>query len=196
MGRLPACLTEDFRMFQNLSMRATKVVIETIREAQQRGADSVDLNALVAELVTEDQNPDSLDLNYQDPAVKRFMEHEPKPLGVLFPRTAALPHDPFFSPEVAADLSAKLKRILPRSTPRTGELPASPEFERAFDVAEQLRNEFHQGKVQPLHILAAALREPCEATHLLIDAGITEERILQTIRAGGNLEQGNPSGTP
>jgi Clp amino terminal domain, pathogenicity island component len=195
MGCLPACLTEDFRMFQNLSMRATKVVIETVKEAQLRGADSIHLDDLVAELITEDQDPDSLDLNEQDPHVKRFMEHEPKPLGVLFSRTHALPHDPFFLPEVAADLIAKLKLILPRSTPRTGGLPASPEFERAFDVAEQLRNEFRQGKVQPLHILAAVLREPGEATRLLIDAGITEEKVLRTIRTGGDLENGNPSGT-
>ncbi len=123
-------------MFENLSLRATRVVIETVREAQQRGADSIHLGDLVAELVSEDQDPDSLDLNEQDPHVKRFLEREAKPPGVLFPRNCALPHVAFFSPEVAADLSAKLKEILPRSTPRTGGLPAPPELERVFDLAE------------------------------------------------------------
>lgn len=144
-------------MFEKLSLRATRVVIETVQEAQQRGADSIHLGDLVAELVTEDQDPDSLDLNEQDPHVKRFLERETKPPGVLFSRNCALPHVAFFSPEVAAELSVKLKEILPRSTPRAGGLPASPEFERVFDVAEHLRNEFHQSKVHPLHILAAAL---------------------------------------
>jgi hypothetical protein len=171
-------------VFENLSLRATKVVIETIREAQERGADSIHLGDLVAELVTEDQDPDSLDLNEEDLQVKRFMEREATPPGVLFPRTCTLPRIAFFSPQIAADLSAKLKVILPRSTPRTGGLPASPEFERVFDVAEHLRNEFHESKIRPLHILAAALREPCEATRLLADAGITEERVLRTIRSG------------
>ena len=50
--------------------------------------------------------------------------------------------------------------------------------------------------VVPLDLLAAALWEPCEATQMLKEAGITEEKVLETIRVGGDLEKGTPPETP
>ena len=44
--------------------------------------------------------------------------------------------------------------------------------------------------VVPLDLLAAALREPCEGTKFLQAAGITEEKVVQAIRPGGDLEHG------
>jgi hypothetical protein len=63
-------------------------------------------------------------------------------------------------------------------------MPTSPEFQRAFSAAENLRQQFHRAKIEPLDLLAAALNEPCEASRLLIDAGITEEKVLQFPRSG------------
>jgi len=168
-------------MFETFSRRAKRLLLEALIKARERGADSIHLDDLVAGLIAEDQNPNSLKLNDQG---RRHLERT-KARAVLLSPACGKTHDPFFTPEVAADLLAKLKEILPRSNPRTDGMQTSPEFERALDVAEQLRNEFHQGEVQPLHVLAAALREPCEATKMLQAAGITEEKVLQTSRAWG-----------
>ena len=169
-----------------LSRRAKRLLLEALLSARERGADSIDVNDLAVALITEDQNPDSLELNEQHPDVKRFLEKEPRPPAVLFRRTCWIPREPFFAPEVAADLLAKLKEILPRSNPRTDGIQTSPEFERAFDVAEQLRNEFHQSEVQPLNVLAAVLREPCQATPMLQEAGMTEEEVLRILGSGSD----------
>ena len=105
---------------------------------------------------------------------------------MLFPRECAIPRQPFLPLEIANDLLTKLKERLPKSgsIPHTAGIPTSPELERVFDVAEQLRREFHQSEVQPLHVLAAALREVSEAADMLQEAGITEEKVLQDLRSG------------
>jgi ATP-dependent Clp protease ATP-binding subunit ClpA len=176
-------------MFENFSLRAKKVVIVTRLEAGQRGADSIDVNDLVAGLITEDQDMTSLDLNEQDPHVKEFLEKEPKPMGVLFPLAYSKKRERFFPSEVAANLLAKLKEILPlaNSIHHTTAMETSPGFETVIRAAKQLQHEFHQRKVHPLHLLAAALREPCEASRMLQAEGITEERVLQLLRSGNDL---------
>jgi Clp amino terminal domain, pathogenicity island component len=176
--------------FETLSRRAGRVVLEARLKAGSRGADSIGADDLVVALITEDQDPNSLELNEQHPNVKRYREKEPKPLGVLFPRECWIPREQFFPSEVAARLLAKLHEILPRSSsiPSTSEMHTSLEFDRAFDVAEHLRNEFHQSKVHPLHLLAAVLREPCEATAMLREAGISEEKVLQALARGSVVE--------
>ncbi len=186
----------DALMRQNFSRRAAVAVMEARRESGKRGADVVGLNSLIAGLIAEDQDQNSMDLNERDPDVKRYREMEPKP--ALFPRKSWIKREPFFSPELASSLLVKLNDILPKSSgvPDAAPIPTSPEFDRAVDVADNLRQEFHQARVEPLHLLAAALREPCEGTKMLQEAGITEEKVLQTIRAGGDLEKGNSSGTP
>jgi hypothetical protein len=86
----------------------------------------------------------------------------------------------------------------------------SAAYDRVLDVAAKMPSEFQQSKVQirfgspdrppgmyqavvPLDLLAAALTEQCEASKMLQEAGITEEKVLQTIRAGGDLETGSSS---
>jgi ATP-dependent Clp protease ATP-binding subunit ClpA len=160
------------------------------------------VNSLVAALIVEDQNPKSLDLNEEDLAVKKLLEermahakkvrHEKERLLrlIMMPQESWKSREPFFAPEVAADLLTTLSKILPafKSVAPSVEIRTSPEFMRAFEAAEGIRNEFHHAKVYPLHLLAAALREACEATKMLREAGITEEKVLQTIRAGGDSE--------
>jgi hypothetical protein len=99
--------------------------------------------------------------------------------------------------------------ILPRSKslPPTAEMHTSAAFDRVLDAAKKLPSEFHQSEVHvnvgtadrrigmyqavvPLDLLAAGLHEPCEGTKMLQEAGITEEKVFQTIRAGGDLEKG------
>jgi hypothetical protein len=188
--------------FGNLSERASCVLIVALEEAGQRGANSVDVNDLVAALIIEDQEPDAEEL------------FEETPPGVLFPsnliRSGERAHKPFFPPQVAIDVLVKLNGILPRSTslPRGSEMLVSAALDRVYAVAKKLPAEFHQSEVRvntgtrdrpigkyqavvPLDLLAAALREPCEATKMLQESGITEEKVLQAIRAGGDLENGS-----
>jgi hypothetical protein len=176
-------------LFEALSRRATKVILEARRKAGERGADSIDVNDLIVALILEDQDPNSLELNEQHPTIKsfrdRFRRLEPKPLGVLFPRECAIPREPYFPAEVATKLLTKLKANRPKSTrmASTAGIATSAEFDRAFEVGERLRNEFHQNKVEPLHILAAALQHSCEATRVLQEVGITEDSVLRILRS-------------
>ncbi len=191
--------------FANLSERAGHVVLVALREAQQRGADTIDVNDLVVALVIEDQEPDAPGL-FESPPGALFLP------GAV-PSVSA--HKPFFSPKVAIDVLVKMNEVLPRSKslPHGTEMHTSAAYDRVMDVAKDLPSQFHQSEVQvnvgtpnrpigmyqavvPLDLLAAALREPCGATKMLQEAGITEEKVLQTIRAGGDLESGSSSRTP
>jgi hypothetical protein len=71
------------------------------------------------------------------------------------------PHVPFFSAELAEDLLADLKRNLPHSqpVPLTTEIPLSSTLERVFDSAKALQAQFRQKQMEPLHFLAAILKE-------------------------------------
>ena len=187
--------------FRNLSERARIVVLTMIGEAQQRGADTLDVNDLIVALVIEDQTPNAL-----------FLFHEP-PLGTVFQqgskRSPGMEYKPFLSPSVAIEVLVKTNAILPRSKslPNTTQMQTSAALERVLNVAQQLPAQFNQSKVQiisgtadsppgmyqavvPLDLLAAALREPCEGTKFLQAAGITEEKVVQAIRPGGDLEHG------
>jgi hypothetical protein len=187
--------------FGNLSERARVVVLTMMGEAQQRGAGVLDVNDLIVALIIEDQTPNAL-----------FLFHEP-PLGTVFStgpkRPSTMKHKPFLPSSVAVDVLVKINAILPRSSslPHTTQMQTSAALERVLNAAQQMPAQFNQSDVQiisgtpnhplgryqavvPLDLLAAALREPCEATKMLQEAGITEEKVLQTIRAGGDLETG------
>jgi hypothetical protein len=178
-------------------------------EAQQRGADTLDVNDLIVALVIEDQTPDA-----------PILFHAP-PLGTVFPPGSSrqtslrVEYTPFLLPRVAVEVLVKMNGILPRSksVPHNTKMQTSAALERVLNVAQQLPVQFNQSEVQinigtpdrpggmyqavvPLDLLAAALREPCEGTKILQEAGITEEKVLQTIRAGGDLEKGTPRETP
>ncbi len=152
------------------------------------------MNDLIVALTIEDQEPVAVGLFQETP-----------PGGV--PLVSA--HEPFLPPKVAIDILVKMNGILPRSKslPPTAEMQTSPAYDRVLIMANKLPSEFHQSEVQinfgtpdrpigvyqavvPLDLLAAALQESCEGTKMLQEAGITEEKVLQTIRAGGDLEKG------
>ena len=84
--------------FGNLSERAGHVVLAALLEAQQRGADSIDVNDLIVALTIEDQEPDAVGLFQETP-----------PGGV--PLVSA--HEPFLPPKVAIDILVKMNGILP-----------------------------------------------------------------------------------
>jgi hypothetical protein len=181
-------------VLHNFSERARHVTFVALLEAQQRGTDTIDVNDLIVALVIEDQDWNAVALFDTGP-----------PGGV--PLVTA--HKPFLSPKVAVDVLVRMNAVLPRSTslPPTTEMHTSGGYDRVLRAAAIMPSEFNQSEVQirygspdrppgmyqavvPLDLLAAALTEQCEATKMLQEAGITEEKVLQTIRAGGNLETG------
>lgn len=191
------------------SARSTAVLITMMKAARQRGAPSMDVNDLVFALIAEDQAPNA-PLLFDETPSGRLLSRED-----LAAPTSDLEHKPFFSPRLAVTILIKLNAILPRSdrTPPGTSVPTSAALEHVLRVSQNLPSELHQSLIEvksgtptrppgmyqavvPLDLLVAALREPCEATQMLKEAGITEEKVLETIRAGGDLEKGNSSETP
>lgn len=176
-------------------MRARRVVAESLFAARGRGLDSIDPNALIIGLLLEDQDPESFELNEQHPRVKEARTMQPQPKGILFSRECAIPREPFFTATVAADVlkhfgadtqeSLEQRVTGDRSASKPNGMPVSAETRRAFEHAQRLRIELHGDKIEPLHLLAAALREECDASRMLNEAGITEQKVLEALR---NLE--------
>ena len=195
--------------FGNLSERAGMVILTAIREAQQRGTNTMDVNDLIVALIIEDQEPHAALLFGE--IAPGFPDLVP---GEMRRHTSVTEHKPFLSPRIAIGVLVKMNGILPRSNslPSTTELQTSDALDRVLNAARELPAQLNQGDVLvrnsginppgmyqavvPLDLLAAALREPCEGTKLLQAAGVTEEKVLQTIRAGGDLEKGSSSETP
>jgi hypothetical protein len=191
-------------VFQNLSTRAMAVVVTMIGEAQQRGAASIDVNDLIIALIAEDQDERAPLLFVDDMTPEALFYHFPGEQA-----SSAAGREPFFRPKVAVDVLIKLNQILPRSTsnPRGTGMQTSAALDRLLAAASNLPSELNQGLVKlhrtdtrpagmyqaivPLDLLAAALREPCEGTKLLQAAGISEEKVLQILRSGDDLENGS-----
>ena len=90
-------------------------------------------------------------------------------------------HIPFFSPEIANDFLAKIEGILPRAEPvgTSTEIPLSSAVVHAFNSAEEIHTRFGHSQIEPLHLLAALLREESsQGVKLLHDSGITQEKVL------------------
>jgi hypothetical protein len=128
------------------------VIAASSAEARQRGAPAVGVDSLVIALITEDQDPNVRSLLAQIAPAETPYPSEPT-------------HNEFFAPEVATELLAQLNANLPRSATRldTAEVPTAAELGRTLHAATRLREQLHHRRVEPLHLLAAALGEDCEA---------------------------------
>jgi hypothetical protein len=192
---------QQAQLMENFSGRSVAVTIAMIGVAQQRGAESVDVNDLLMALIIEDHDPNAPVL-FQDASPNLLI-----PGGM---HLADRQHQPFLSSKIAVDILVKGNQVLPRGTPVTKGLPMSPALMRVLAAAQKLPAQYNQTMVAlkfgsqnrkpgmyqavvPLDLFAAALQEPCEITKMLQEAGITEETVLQVIRAGGDLEKGGSS---
>jgi ATP-dependent Clp protease ATP-binding subunit ClpA len=164
-------MTTVRQMFEVVSERARTVLVVARLKAGERGSDFIQVDDLVNGLIIEDQNED----------VKALSKAFAKPEADFPPATK---HEPFLLSDVAAGLLPKLNEGSSRanSVPPNYRIDPSPEFERAFDEAKRIQEEFQHKKVHPLHLLAGALRETCQSTGLLRDAGITYEKVLKGIQ--------------
>ena len=164
-------------MFDSFSLRSRQIVFAARVKAGERGANMIDIDDLLAGLVLEDQGMLEKGLG---PKLHEGTVH--------FVNQAPL-HIPFFSPESANDLLAKIEGILPRSKPLelSTDIPLSPAVVRAFNSAEEIQTRFRHGRIEPLHLLAALLaEESSQGIKLLHDSGITQEKVLRKL--GGATE--------
>ena len=98
------------------------------------------------------------------------------------------PHVPFFSQDLAEDLLTKPKKSLPQSQPipETTKMPLSSSLERVFDLAKELQPQFRHSHMEPLHFLAAILKDDSsEGAKLLRRSGVTLENVLSELSRAG-----------
>jgi ATP-dependent Clp protease ATP-binding subunit ClpA len=142
-------------------------------KAGQRGAHVIDMGDLLFGIVLEDQGMmEDLLSNMHGAQDSIRVLHSPS-------------HSPFFPPAAAGDILTRIENLLPHSEPyaHTIDVPLSPDLERTFDGANKVRNIFHHKKIEPLHLLAAALsQESSQHTNLLREAGITTEMVMERLR--------------
>lgn len=95
-------------------------------------------------------------------------------------------HVSFFSSNLAQVLLSNLGRSLPRSQPvsLTTEIPLSPSLETALNSAKSFQTRFRHQQIEPLHLLAAILKEASsQGVNLLQGSGITQEKVLRALSA-------------
>jgi ATP-dependent Clp protease ATP-binding subunit ClpA len=161
-------------MFDNFSTRARQIVFAARFKAGERGAAVVDTDDFLAGLVLDDQGL-LLKSLFPDVEENALMGKE-------------LPHVPLFPHKLAEDLLIKLEKSLPRSqpVPETTEIPLSSSLERVFDLAKELPPQFRHSHMEPLHFLAAILKEDSsEGAKLLQRSGVTLENVLSELSRAG-----------
>jgi ATP-dependent Clp protease ATP-binding subunit ClpA len=112
----------------------------------------------------------------------KLLNVDPNSIGVMADME---PHPvPFFPPDVAAMLLAKIDESSPHSDPipMSTDMPTSSELTQVLNAAQDLRRQFQSAKVYPLHLLASALADPSsKASQVLRDAGISSEKVLEAL---------------
>ncbi len=165
-------------MFEDFSERARRIVFFSRKQAGQRGAASIGVEDLVHAMILEDQ------AEY----AKLFPEH-------ALPATSA--SRPFFTAEVAAEIRRGLEPLMPSSAeplPDSADMPLSDAVQRLLMAAKELGKELcgelttarmQVERVQPLHLLAAALSDDVSATaEVLRQAGVAKETVIAAIKNG------------
>ena len=158
-------------MFDDYTYRARQVIFIARLKAGNAGAKTIKVDHLVAALVIEDGGPEGM---------ATLLNVDPNLVGRVKVHGVELHPGPFFSPEMASLLLTKIEELFPPSppVPKSQEMPISSELNHLFGVAQDIKREFQSGSIEPLHLLAAALREPSSgASQVLFDAGITQEKV-------------------
>jgi ATP-dependent Clp protease ATP-binding subunit ClpC len=162
-------------VFETFSERARRIVFAARVKAGARGGAAIEAGDLLVGLILEDQG---------------MLETAVLPkagLGTDTFANSSSVHTPFFSSTQAQDLLASLEKLLPQSEPiaTTVEIPVSLSARRALQSGKDLQVRLHHSKVEPLHLLAAALAEESSpGVQLLRDAGVTEEKVRLALGGG------------
>jgi len=160
-------------VFELFSQRARQVIFLARLKAGQRGAQTIEIEDLLAGYIIEDRG-----------------EFE-KAISDLFPngnpvkQVGARSHRSFLSPDLASDLLASLQALCTQShpVPNQSDLPLSNGANGILRLANSLREELKQTSVEPLHFLAAILEdESSRGAQIFREAGITREKVIQFLR--------------
>lgn len=161
-------------MFTDYSIRARQVIFIARLKAGNAGATAIDIDHLIAALIIEDGGKN---------AMAKLLKVDPNTIGV---RADMEPHPvSFFSPEVADMLLTKIEELSPHSepVPNSTDMPTTSELTRVLNAVQDISHQFHSAKVYPLHLLAAALSDPSsQASQILRDAGISQEKVLEALQ--------------
>jgi Clp amino terminal domain, pathogenicity island component len=156
-------------MFDSFSLRARQILFLARVKAGERGANRIDVDDFLVGLILEDQG-----------MLEKSVVGQVHEGTVHFVNQAPL-HIPFFSPEIANDLLAKIEGILPRSqsVASSTDIPLSSAVAQAFNSAEEIQTRFRHSQLEPLHLLAGLLKEESSpGVKLLQDSGVTREKVL------------------
>ncbi|MGH9455761.1 MAG: Clp protease N-terminal domain-containing protein [Terriglobia bacterium] len=125
--------------------RVRFVLFSARLQARARGAATVEIGDVLAGLVIEDQRQ----------ALDEFPEIHQYPN--LVARLQVASHPPFFSPDMAARMLARLEAVCSRSQPLApgSSISLSREVKHMLVASSQLAYDLAQDEVQRLHLLAA-----------------------------------------
>jgi hypothetical protein len=163
------------RMLRNYSQRARSVLFFARVRAGNDGSRKVEVTHLLGAIVMEDQG----EKNVETP-----LETVPA-AGTIKGRALESRSKPFFRPDVASGLLARLDAVASHAEPvaTSQDLPVSAELEQILTAAEALRRDRQAQKVEPLDLLSAALADRSNrAAQLFLEAGITLEVVLDAIK--------------
>jgi hypothetical protein len=166
-------------MFGDFSERARRIVFFSRILAGRGGAPGIEVEHVIEALILEDQT------------------EYPKMFSETTVAAAAVPHRAFFAAEVAAEVRRGLEPLMPskgKSLPTSVDMPLSDAAQRllmaAKELGEDLCGELTTARVlvervQPLHLLVAALSDDASATaEVLKQAGIAKETVIAAIKSG------------
>jgi ATP-dependent Clp protease ATP-binding subunit ClpC len=158
-------------MFQTYSERAKMVIFFARFKAGKDGASSIGVDHILEGVVAEDQGKEGM---------CRFLGADPTNTS-LTTDDKKRPPIPFFSPDVASQLLHRLDQVSSHSQPisNSTDMQISAEASRALTAALGIAHELHSARVEPLHLLAAALeQEMSDAVQVFSDFGITDKEVL------------------
>ncbi|HEV2416296.1 MAG TPA: Clp protease N-terminal domain-containing protein [Terriglobia bacterium] len=158
-------------MFKDYSFWAIQVIMVALRKAGQRGAVALEIDDLLVAIIVADQG-----------GAAQAIFDEPSQGARSTPLN---PPRRFLAPEVAGDLLAQIESLRTKSEPiaNNPELPISEGLKRTLSAASSLREEMHRKKVEPLHLLAAALEdESSTAAQIFYRAGVTRDSVLKALK--------------
>jgi hypothetical protein len=174
------------RVIRAYSDRAKQILFLARFKAGKDGAPELGIDQIFEAIVVEDQGAE---------AMYKFLCVDPT-TTVLSGGNAKSASPPFFSPDVAAGILARFDQLSQHlePVPHSRDMPISADGERALTVALSLARELHSDKVEPLHLLGAALRQQSsKSVRIFSEYGITEERVVALLREASDGTDSNGS---
>ena len=165
-------------MLEQYSERSLRIISMARLRANRNGAWSLDVPHLLASLIIDDHPSLRPDLVTGIPA----LEHYPV-LGSARSKADTALFLSATAQELLSELDQQCVPGEPSPPAAISDLPLSEQALNVLQSAVWLRDRFKHKEVAPMHLLAAALLRDFRAAVLFRRAGITSQRVLETIRS-------------